>query len=326
MNKKVKVAVLDSGIDTKMYYRLFKDYVEEGYSLCNDKNILEEKNNGFEDFNGHGTACAVMIKKLAPDVTIVPIKILLNDGRGRIEWLIEALELVRYLDVQVVNMSISSDTTKLKSTLKPLLKSISSQGIICIASKSNNRRVSIPAEMKNVIGVTSSSTIYGNEYYYCKKNRIEIIASGAPELASYENKMSTFFKGNSKATAIITGIVADYISKYGPFRDKNDVIQYLINNSNKKLFFSKQDMECTRKDIEATVREVINKLIREGIINVVIKDETVLNFSDSRIEDFYKIIMELEKVFKCKILDKVTVYKCYFETINNLSKLVEVSM
>lgn len=326
MSKRVKVAVLDSGLDTKTYFELFNENITEGYSLCTEEKNPKKKGKIFEDLNGHGTACAVKIKEIAPDAIIVPVKILLDDGRGSIEWLVEALKLVNELDVQVVNMSISSDIDELRKMLKPILEKLKRKGITCIASKSNTRRVSIPAEMTNVIGVGSSQEVFETNYQYCNKDGINIVASGAPELLGYSNRLKTFFKGNSRATAIITGLLADYISNSGTMKSQEDLIRYLKSNSkNSKEQLYGIDMSCKNKEIEAVVANTITKLLQEEKINMVLENDTDLNYSLSSIEDFYKIVMELERVFKCNILGNTTVYMKYFQAINNLSRLVEVS-
>ena len=73
------------------------------------------------------------------------------------------------------------------------------------------------------------------------------------------------------------------------------------------------------------VFNILNELEKKGQINVIIKKEGLLDFSRSNIKDFYTIIKELEKIFACKIMGKTKVYKSYFESLNNLAKLVEVS-
>ncbi|OYO59433.1 hypothetical protein CG709_18710, partial [Lachnotalea glycerini] len=205
--KKIKKAILDSGVNSTFYHRMFGDNIKESYSIYINasKNSIEVKDYGFEDFNGHGTACAITIKKLAPNVEIVPIQILSKDGKGSIEQLMTAMELVKNIDVQLINMSVSSDIDNLIFKLQPIVRSINEQGKICIAAKSNSRSVSIPAEMKEIIGVESSIAIFGTKFKYCKENKIQLLGSGTPELMGYNTKNINFFKGNSKATAVITG-------------------------------------------------------------------------------------------------------------------------
>ena len=325
-NMKVRVALIDSGVKSKLYNERFQTYIDEGYEIVvnREKNFLQINESNFEDYNGHGTACAFTIKELAPDISIIPIKILGNDGRGNIEQLIAALELLDELDVQVVNMSISSNIKNLEDRLEPIIRKLIKRGIVCIAAESNYRNTSIPAEMDNVIGTRGSWAIYGSKFQYCRNKSIQILGSGAPELVDSEIGFSTFFKGNSKATAIITGIIANQMCVQGGFNQ--NIEDFLQSKScEEKELYSSIDFKCLNYELNKIVFNILNELEKKGQINVIIKKEGLLDFSRSNIKDFYTIIKELEKIFACKIMGKTKVYKSYFESLNNLAKLVEVS-
>lgn len=324
---KVKVVIIDSGIKSKLYNDTFETNIDEGYEISINKkrNFIEINEKNFDDYNGHGTACAFMIKELAPDISIVPIKILGNDGKGNIEQLIAALELVKELDVQVVNMSFSSNIKNLEYMLKPIIQKITERGIICVAAESNYRSISIPAEMENVIGTRGSLAIYGTKFQYCRNQPIQVLASGVPELMIQEIGLSTFFKGNSKATAVITGIIANQMCVYGRFNQNIDDFLKEKACIGEELYLG-IEFKCLNHEICKIVSDIINQLKKRNKINVVIKKEGLLDFSRSNIQDFYTIIKELEKNFACKILGKTKVYKGYFESLNNLAKLVEVSL
>lgn len=322
---KVRVALIDSGVKSKLYNERFQTYIDEGYEIVvnREKNFLQINESNFEDYNGHGTACAFTIKELAPDISIIPIKILGNDGRGNIEQLIAALELLDELDVQVVNMSISSNIKNLEDRLEPIIRKLIKRGIVCIAAESNYRNTSIPAEMDNVIGTRGSWAIYGSKFQYCRNKSIQILGSGAPELVDSEIGFSTFFKGNSKATAIITGIIANQMCVQGGFNQ--NIEDFLQSKScEEKELYSSIDFKCLNYELNKIVFNILNELEKKGQINVIIKKEGLLDFSRSNIKDFYTIIKELEKIFACKIMGKTKVYKSYFESLNNLAKLVEV--
>lgn len=323
----MKVAIVDSGIKSELYNDKFKTTIDEGYEIVvnREENFIQINENNFEDYNGHGTACAFTIKELAPDISIVPIKILGKDGKGNIEQLIAALELINELDVQVVNMSFSSNIKELKYRLEPIIRKITERGIVCVAAESNYRSISIPAEMDNVIGTKGSLAIYGNKFQYHREQSIQILGSGVPELVESEIGFSTFFKGNSKATAIITGIIANHMCVHGSINKNIDDFLQTKSCIEKELYLG-IDLKCLDNKLEKIVFDIINGLKKEGEINVVIKKEGLLDFSRSNIKDFYIIIKKLEKIFACKIIGKTKVYKSYFESLNNLAKLVEVSI
>ena len=61
---KVRVALIDSGVKSKLYNERFQTYIDEGYEIVvnREKNFLQINESNFEDYNGHGTACAFTIK------------------------------------------------------------------------------------------------------------------------------------------------------------------------------------------------------------------------------------------------------------------------
>ena len=51
-----------------------------------------------------------------------------------------------------------------------------------------------------------------------------------------------------------------------------------------------------------------------------------LEYSESTIYDFYKIINMLEEEFSCRIFGKVPVYRTYFKKIDYLGRLVKEAL
>ena len=71
---KVKIAIIDSGIDINNKY--LSKYVKTGRSFIFDTNLgIVRESDDIEDRHGHGTACAYTILKRNENVEIIPIKI-----------------------------------------------------------------------------------------------------------------------------------------------------------------------------------------------------------------------------------------------------------
>lgn len=153
------------------------------------------------------------------------------------------------------------------------------------------------------------------------------MGSGVAQLLVPEIGLSTFFRGNSKATAILTGIIANEIGENWENKGNNSIDNILREKSyTKKEIYSRINFDCTNDETEKKVRVAMNELMKREQINTTIQRDGFLDFSRSDIQDFYSIVRELEKIFKCKILGKTKIYKSYFESLNNLAKLVEVSV
>lgn len=318
--KQIKVAVIDSGIDLDVLNVNDKKKIDEGFLVQeNSKGSIKIKRCLPSDMNGHGTACAVMINRLAPKAKIVPISVLDANGRCSPKQLVAALNLVSELEVSIVNMSVSSNDFTIIHDLKMIIKELEAQGKICIASKSNDRRISYPASIKNVIGVEGSFAIFNNGYMYKKNKEIQVMASGAAELLQCRFKQHKFFRGNSKATAIVSGIVANSMEK------KDGCIgEYLSKNtwSNHNLY-QRIQLKCHNREIVNLVNQSIKKLIDNRLIRTKLSVNGELLYHNSPIDDCYTIVYTLEKIFGCKVFGQVPVYRLYFKNVEFLGTMIE---
>src|SRR6476661_5564060 len=78
--KGVRVAVVDSGIDTE--HPDLKGKVKESVEIVAVDGRLEFRPSTSGDQAGHGTACAVIISSVAPDVELYSVKVLGPQGSG----------------------------------------------------------------------------------------------------------------------------------------------------------------------------------------------------------------------------------------------------
>ena len=86
MKKKVRIALIDSGIDKNL-----KPYLLGGISISiNEKKDILQYNNHYEDCNGHGTFCAQVILSYNASVEFLIVKILDKNRNGYCKELIAA--------------------------------------------------------------------------------------------------------------------------------------------------------------------------------------------------------------------------------------------
>ena len=71
--QKIRIAIIDSGIDTNNSY--FSKYIYDGKHIWCERGKCSVKKN-FHDDNGHGTLCASVILKECKDVEFYIIKIM----------------------------------------------------------------------------------------------------------------------------------------------------------------------------------------------------------------------------------------------------------
>ena len=326
--KRVKVAIIDSGINYSIINDDVRNSIKTGYSFCEetDTEMTQAAPESLRDYNGHGTVCTSIINRLAPKAEIIPICILDKNGRCTPAKLAAALELTKKLDVNIINMSLSSNDIFIRRRLKKLTDELDAMGKICVASKSNDRRISFPADFKNVIGVAGRLDVFNDGFEYDGNRRIQITASGASELMEFHMPGANFFRGNSRAAAIFSGVLADAYTAEG-FKSRRDVEDYLIKCSQKDdVFYKRPDDENCDESILDGVLDGVKKMIRDQNIRVKLTDDLELEYSCSTIYDYYKIIYMLEKRFSCRIFGKVPVYRVYFQRVNYLGRLVKEAL
>jgi subtilisin len=133
----VRVAILDTGIDVN-HPDLSKN-IRGGYNA-----LTGQDSRNFQDDNGHGThmagVIAARINRLGivgagHQAQIVAVKVLDQDGRGRLSDLINGLGWVRSNKINVVNMSLgfAEDSPLLELAIQHLYEA----GMIMVASAGN---------------------------------------------------------------------------------------------------------------------------------------------------------------------------------------------
>lgn len=134
---KPKVAILDTGIDTK--HPELKHYIASGYNARAGENPID-----YQDYNGHGTHMAGIIAAasngqgiigVASHPMLVAVKVLDSTGHGYLSDLINGLQWVAGKGIRVVNMSLSfsEDSPLLEEVTKKLYRT----GVIMVASAGN---------------------------------------------------------------------------------------------------------------------------------------------------------------------------------------------
>lgn len=204
MRKKIRIALIDSGIDSEFRCK----------SLCgasffyNAESKILKCEDDYLDSNGHGTYCAQIISSHCKDVEFVVVKVLDENNQGSCNALVEALKYIMPLTVDLVNLSISVFDITNRKEIEKLCLDLQKKGVIINVSVTNRCLSSFPASLKSTIGVRGTLNIASNEIWYNQKKEIQCVANMMPVLVSWGNQKKTFFGGNSKATAVLTGLLA----------------------------------------------------------------------------------------------------------------------
>ena len=109
----VRIGIIDSG-----YVKGKRDInIAKGINLLSNSN-----NNDYTDKIGHGTACAGIISKKAPDVLIYPVKIFENELESDINKLSAAINWCIENKLHLINLSSGTTEESNKKQLKQICR------------------------------------------------------------------------------------------------------------------------------------------------------------------------------------------------------------
>ena len=103
---------------------------------------------------GHGTAVAGIILQVAPQATILPIRVLAADGSGDVDHVVQGIDHAVQMGADVINLSLGTDTDV--AALQAMVDYATSQEIFVISSLGNagNSDVTFPARYAKNSGNT----------------------------------------------------------------------------------------------------------------------------------------------------------------------------
>ncbi len=210
--KGVRVCVVDSGIDPDhpRVGPLAGSMVVTRHG--NEAQVEEDVVGG--DACGHGTACAGIIRSLAPDCSLYSVRVLGPGYSGSGAALLAGLRWAIEQDFDVVNLSISTTRREFAATLHELADRAYFRRTILVASAHNMPVVSYPWRFSSVISVASHDQADPLAWYYNPNPPVEFFARGVNVAVASPGGGTIRCTGNSFATPHMTGICALVLAKH----------------------------------------------------------------------------------------------------------------
>ncbi|MGE7692017.1 S8 family peptidase [Lysinibacillus sp. NPDC097214] len=250
--KGVVVAIIDTGCN---YHHLdLKDRIIGGYNFTKESN--GEVTN-FEDLNGHGTHVAgtiaasvndVGIVGVAPDVSLLILKVLDYRGSGTVDSLVKAIEYAmnwtgpnnERVNVLSLSLGISSSNEILHNTIK---QTVSKNIAVVVASGNegdgdlSTDEYSYPAGYEEVIAVGAMDNNNEVANFTNTNKEVDIYAPGVDIKSTYINKDYANLSGTSMAAPHVTGALALLINKYEDLKNskpnESELFEYLMQHTTK---------------------------------------------------------------------------------------------
>jgi subtilisin len=200
-----RVCVVDSGIEAG--HPLVGDVTTSvAVSIVDDEVLIEPDTLG--DLCGHGTACAGIIRQLAPDCELTSVRVLGEGFVGSGPILVEGLRWAIEQGYDVINMSLSTTKRKFVEDLHELADAAYFRRSIVVASAHNMPVASYPWRFSSVISVASHDLDDPLAYYRNPDPPVEFYARGVDVAVAWTGGARMRSTGNSFATPHITGICA----------------------------------------------------------------------------------------------------------------------
>jgi len=227
----VKVCVLDSGVDPN---HPVVGGIEEAVVVESDDEgtpfVREDGESG--DLFGHGTACAGIIRKIAPDCEIASCRVLGTDNRGNGAIMAAGLKWAIESGYRVINMSLSTTRHDLSALLHDLVDDAWYRRTVIFASAHNRSVTSYPWRFSSVFSVGSHEEEDPLSFYSNPDPPVEFFAKGVDLEVAWLNGATISSAGNSFATAHLSGIAALVLSRH-PDLSSNELknVLHLISDN-----------------------------------------------------------------------------------------------
>lgn len=148
----ITVAILDTGVYTA-HERLVDQLQVPSFDVIDDDADPSEEGPGLA--LGHGTHVAGIVAAMAPEATLLPVRVLDANGRGNTFLLAYAIEWAVEQGADVINLSLG--TPHDSKILGEVITSAIGQGVVVAAAAGNGDtdQVQYPAGYEGVLGVTA---------------------------------------------------------------------------------------------------------------------------------------------------------------------------
>ncbi len=207
----VRVCIVDSGVEGE---HPMVGEIKGSWAVVKDGTELAVRPAEHHDACGHGTACASVVRRVAPECEIYSVKVLGERFSGTGAMLLAGLRWAVEQGFDVINMSLSTTRTRYAEELRALTDQAFFQRSVIVASAHNTPVESFPWRFSSVISVGSHGEENPDLHLYNPNPPVEFFAKGNNVHVGWLGGSSLRTTGNSFATPYIAGLCARILSQY----------------------------------------------------------------------------------------------------------------
>ncbi|MEV4558133.1 S8 family serine peptidase [Kitasatospora sp. NPDC049285] len=207
----VRVCVVDSGVE--------RDHpvvgpVHGSWVVVKDDDGVRVERTDTGDTCGHGTACAGIVRRVAPECELYSVRVLGERFSGTGDVLMGGLRWAVRQGFDVVNLSLSTTRTRFAEELHALADEAYFTSTVIVASAHNTPVESFPWRFASVVSVGSHHEDDPGLHLYNPRPPVEFFAPGQNVEVAWLGGGTIRTTGNSFATPFITGLAARILSAH----------------------------------------------------------------------------------------------------------------
>lgn len=208
----VKVAVIDSGIEAS--HPAIGGDVSGYVAIREGADGLEYDTSPHEDVYGHGTACAGIIRSLAPACELYSVRVLGAALSGRATVFAAGLRWAIEHGMHVCNLSLGTPKRDYYALLHELADLAYFRNVMLITAANNQPVPSFPSVYASVVSVAATEDTDPFRYYFNPVPPVEFGAPGINVRVAWREGGWLTTTGNSFAAPHIAGLVTRILAKH----------------------------------------------------------------------------------------------------------------
>jgi len=154
---------------------------------------------------GHGTMVAGLVHLVAPEATILPVRVFAADGSSTVSQIVAGIYWAVDHGAQVLNMSFS--TTMPSDALQSAIQYAMAKGVICVAAAGNDGQAEVvyPGSYQGVLNVASVANQDVRSLFSNYGPTISLAAPGEGLVTTYPANHYAIVWGTSFSAPLVSG-------------------------------------------------------------------------------------------------------------------------
>ncbi|HVE64743.1 MAG TPA: S8 family serine peptidase [Mycobacteriales bacterium] len=230
----IRVALVDSGVDVTHPAVTGLVGPAVTFSWDMEAEAVDRVEGPHDDVFGHGTACAGIIRAVAPECEISSVRVLGSRLTGRGEVFAEGLRWAVESGAQVVNLSLSTGKPDFYGLFHEIADRAHHAGVVLVCAMNNVPAPTYPSEYASVISVAATDPSEDDVPLLCAaRPPADFGAPGIDVSVAWAGGATMVMTGNSFAAPYVSGLVARLLSKHPGLRpyEVKSVLRAIATNA-----------------------------------------------------------------------------------------------